>query len=69
MLEMPRICKFRKVILLDSSQNNPVVAKRIKKKGYWYYAFPLYDKDGNEITEEQASRNDTKSINGVRKNA
>ena len=52
------------VILIDTSGNNPVIAKRIYRKGgHYYFPFPIVDKDGNEITEEQASRNDTKSIN------
>ena len=52
---MSKMQEFPKqVILLDSSGNNPVIAKRIeRKKGEYYFPFPLYDKDGNEITEHK----------------
>ena len=50
MSKMSRFCTGKMVILLDSSGNNPVKAKRIKRKdGQYYFPFPLYDKDGNEI--------------------
>jgi hypothetical protein len=67
MSKMSRFCTGKMVILLDSSGNNPVMAKRIKReKGEYYFPFPLYDKEGNELTEEQAGRNDTKSIKSRR---
>jgi hypothetical protein len=56
------------VILLDSSGNNPVIAKRtVRRTGQFSYRFPLHDKEGNEITEEQASRKKTKSLVSERK--
>jgi len=61
------------VTLLDSSGNNPVKAKRIKRKcGRYYFPFPLYDKDGNEIPKSgnilalETPTNDTKSIKSRR---
>jgi hypothetical protein len=78
MSKMSRFCTGKMVILLDSSGNNPVKAKRIKRKdGQYYFPFPLYDKEGNEITEHKRpyenaymyaleTQTDTKSIKSRR---
>ena len=48
----------KQVTLLDSSGNNPVIANRIeRKKGHYYFPFPIVDKDGNEITEKDTECN------------
>ena len=70
---MSKMQEFSKeVILLDSSGNNPVIAKRTKRKdGQYYFPFPLYDKDGNEIPKSGnvpalETQTDTKSIKSRR---
>jgi hypothetical protein len=74
MSKMSRFCTGKMVILLDSSGNNPIKAKRIKRKdGQYYFPFPLYDKDGNEIPisgnnptlESPTKKVDKKSSNGA----
>jgi len=58
MSKMSRFCTGKMVILLDSSGNNPVIAKRIvRKTGHYYFPFPIYDKEGKEITEEHSCKN------------
>ena len=58
MSKMSRFCTGKMVILLDSSGNNPVIAKRIvRKTGHYYFPFPIYDKEGKDITEEHSCKN------------
>jgi hypothetical protein len=60
------LTKKKLVKLQDTGNKNQTIAERT---GRFSYIFPLRDKDGNEITEEQASRKGTKNTAKVHKNA